>query len=250
MQKQKIIVVGDVHGEWSWERIVEKHPDGKFVFLGDYCDPYNQELAEENVVENLRRIIELKKGSPDNVVLLLGNHDIQYIYKEAEFCSRYMYPVAHEIGNLFKENIALFEKVHNFENILFTHAGITEEWFKTTFPNVESENAVSVIKESYDKKSLFACGISRWGKELYGGIFWADRREFENPLDGWVQVVGHSRVSDILLKQTGEQKVIIFCDCLMHGKYLSIETDVNCFAFYAQHIEGDEKKLVYKHPIL
>ena len=245
MQKQEIIVIGDVHGEQSWKKIREKHSGGKFVFLGDYCDPYDCGIVEEDVIENLRQIIEFKKEAPDKVVLLLGNHDIQYIYDEADFCSRYMHSVAYEIGSLFKENISLFEKVYNFGNILFTHAGITEEWYRTAFPDFEYSDAVSAINECRDTKTLFACGLARWGKELYGGIFWADRREFENPLYGWIQVAGHSKVPDILLKQTGDKEQgIIFCDCLMHGKYLSIYANLNGFTFYAQHIENDEKKLI------
>lgn len=245
MQKQKIIIIGDVHGEQVWKRIVAKHPQDKFIFLGDYCDPYNQKFAEEDIVENLKQIIEFKKEAPDNVVLLLGNHDIQYIYDEAEFCSRYMHSTANEIGTLFKENISLFQKIHNIENILFTHAGVTEEWFKTNFPNVNYKDVVSAINESCDKKSLFACGIARWGKELYGGIFWADKREFENPLYGWIQVVGHSRVPDILLKQTAIQRVIFFCDCLMNAKYLSIEKENGNFKFYVQKVGTNKSSLIY-----
>lgn len=245
MKKQKIIVIGDVHGKRSWKRIVNKHPDGNFVFLGDYCDPYDRGIAEEDIIANLQQIIEFKKETPDSVVLLLGNHDIQYIYEEAEFCSRYMHCAAYEISTLFKQNIALFEKVHNIGNILFTHAGVSEEWFKTAFPNVDYKDAVSAINQCEDRNALFACGIARWGKDLYGGIFWADRREFENPIEGWIQIVGHSKVPEILLKKVNEKSIMIFCDCLRVGKYLSIEEGENCLSIYAQQIEGNEKKILH-----
>ena len=35
-----IVVIGDVHGLTCWKDIVKVHKDSMFVFLGDYCDPY------------------------------------------------------------------------------------------------------------------------------------------------------------------------------------------------------------------
>ncbi|MCD8262709.1 MAG: hypothetical protein LUD15_15580 [Bacteroides sp.] len=40
------IAIGDIHGLTTWKGIVEKHPDCKIVFLGDYLDPY------ENIPRN------------------------------------------------------------------------------------------------------------------------------------------------------------------------------------------------------
>lgn len=245
MQKQEIIVIGDVHGEQEWKEIIKSHPNGKFIFLGDYCDPHNEKLSYNDVIENLKEIIQFKKEHSDCVTLLLGNHDIQYIYDESCKCSRYMQYVSYEIGTIFKENISLFEKVYHFKRILFTHAGVTEEWFKTTFPERNRKCIVEAINDCYDNKRLFACGIARWGRELYGGIYWADKREFEHPLNGWIQIVGHNRVQDILLKQTNEKTAIIFCDCLLHKKYLTIIQEENSLHFYIAQIGRNEKSLLY-----
>ena len=33
-------MIGDVHGLRTWEQVVKKHSNCKYVFLGDYNDPY------------------------------------------------------------------------------------------------------------------------------------------------------------------------------------------------------------------
>lgn len=245
MQKQEIIVIGDVHGERRWKDIVEKHSGGRFVFLGDYCDPYDKALPDNDVVENLKQIIEFKKEHPHSVTLLLGNHDVQYIYDRAPACSRFMVNSMDKINAIFKENVALFKQVYSSGGLLFTHAGVTEEWFQTAFPGCDGNDVVEMINKCRDRKALFACGIARWGDELYGGIFWADRREFENPLNGWTQVVGHSRVHDVLFKRTNEKTAIFFCDCLQHGKYMIIEHNGDVANFYVTQIGVEEKALLY-----
>ena len=243
--EERIIVIGDIHGERIWQEIINRHPGEKYVFLGDYCDPYNSGLSDSDVLENLKLIIRLKKERPENVTLLLGNHDIQYIHDEAYRCSRYMYDASIRISKLFKKNIMLFEKVHHIRKVLFTHAGVTKEWFITTFNNAQTEDVVHAINECRDTKALFACGLSRWGHELYGGIFWADKREFENPLEGWTQVVGHSKVSVISLKEIDKHTAILFCDCLHSGKYLIIEHCSEALYFYTARIGEEEKELLY-----
>ena len=105
MQKQEIIVIGDIHGESRWKEIVERHPGEKYIFLGDYCDPYNQDLLEDDVLNNLSQIIKFKQEHRDNVILLLGNHDMQYIDDTAELCSRYMVRINEEIEELFGSRV-------------------------------------------------------------------------------------------------------------------------------------------------
>ena len=42
----KYILIGDIHGRTQWKKIVEKEKDAdKFIFLGDYFDPYDWTLT-------------------------------------------------------------------------------------------------------------------------------------------------------------------------------------------------------------
>ena len=57
---EKIVVIGDVHGLRTWEQVVERHPDCKYVFLGDYNDPYGYAITDDEVLDNFRRLIDFK----------------------------------------------------------------------------------------------------------------------------------------------------------------------------------------------
>jgi len=76
--QHKIIVLGDTHGRSKWKEVLRKEPDAtKVVFLGDYFDSFDIPFEEQ--VENFTNILALKKEDPDKIVLLLGNHDFQYL---------------------------------------------------------------------------------------------------------------------------------------------------------------------------
>ena len=74
------IVIPDVHGRDFWRSAVRGREEEKIIFLGDYVDPYSWEGITPHVAFlELQDIIEFKKAHPDNVVLLLGNHDLGYL---------------------------------------------------------------------------------------------------------------------------------------------------------------------------
>ena len=68
------VVIGDIHGLTYWKKAVAKNPDCRYIFLGDYLDPY-EDIPRFQLIGNLKKIINLKKKLKDDVVLLLGNHD-------------------------------------------------------------------------------------------------------------------------------------------------------------------------------
>lgn len=73
----EILTISDLHG-----RTVGKEADfnayDQIVFLGDYTDSYVE--ADETIFNNLSEIILLKRREPDKFVLLIGNHDAQYLH--------------------------------------------------------------------------------------------------------------------------------------------------------------------------
>ena len=129
---KNIIVIGDVHGRTSWRKIVERHTGCRFVFLGDYCDPY-EKMPGEAVLDNLMEIIRFKQAHPDEVVLLLGNHDVHYIDYGAPLCSRINLELAWQLREIFTEHADCFQCAHSERGILFTHAGVSEAWFRQSF---------------------------------------------------------------------------------------------------------------------
>ncbi len=244
-EEERIIVIGDIHGEGAWRDIVEKHPGCKYIFLGDYCDPYNHDLSDEEVIANLCSIIEFKKLAPDDVVLLLGNHDIQYLYHEAERCSRRMEKAETQIRDLLNANISLFQWGEKVEKIVFTHAGISQGWFRFASDKADKSNIIKFITDPQNREIALACGYSRGGFAPFGGFFWADKRELTEPLSDYIQIVGHSRVPEIIFKKINEKTAIFFCDCLAMGKYLTIEQKNGSLYFYEAQLEDDKMTLLH-----
>ena len=222
---ESIVAIGDIHGMETWKDIAEEHCESRIVFLGDYLDPYGY-ITRDNQLKNLCHIIYLKIKRPDDVVLLLGNHDLHYFCEDAAIGSRYDFQIKDDASNLFLENIDLFQYAWQIDDVVFTHAGISDEWFRNDFhgdsskPIAEQLNNASVEQ----RKALFRVGRARGGERgKIGGIFWADSSELDNPLHGFTQVVGHNRVTDVTECFGVQNSRIIFCDCLRYGKYLRME---------------------------
>jgi hypothetical protein len=225
---EKIVVIGDVHGLRTWEQVVEKHPNCKYVFLGDYNDPYGHAISDEEVLDNFRRIIDFKLAHMEDVVLLLGNHDMHYKDTEiAAIGSRYNVEIAFDLMMLYDDYSHCFQNAHQEGKLLFTHAGVSEEWFVDAFQAATKKEAAWQLNHCVDKQeeALHRCGVQRGGPFPYGGIFWADKTEFEHPLQGYVQIAGHNRVDSIEIKRDSDypESSIMFCDCLQYGKYLVID---------------------------
>ena len=56
---QSTVVFGDIHGSTYWKKVVDENPGCRYIFLGDYLDPY-EDIAPEKLIENLKEIMQLK----------------------------------------------------------------------------------------------------------------------------------------------------------------------------------------------
>ena len=77
----KILIIPDCHGRWFWKNPCKEHKDEfeKIVFLGDYVSPYNYEgISNEEALNVFKEIIEFKKENLKKVVLLMGNHKVNF----------------------------------------------------------------------------------------------------------------------------------------------------------------------------
>ena len=121
----KTITIGDLHGRDTWKSI---NPDDydKIIFIGDYLDSFD--ILPVIILHNLKEIIEFKKQYPDKVVLLLGNHDVSYIFNHSG-TSGFQKGMLWDYQHLFKSNIDLFKIAYEYKNVLWTHAGVSQGWF-------------------------------------------------------------------------------------------------------------------------
>ena len=223
-----IIICPDIHCRDFYKPVLNIK-DKRIVFLGDYLDPYPWEnVTFRDGIENLKEIIQFKKDNSDRVTLLLGNHDFNYIWRR-NWASRFEPYFCKEVYQIYMDNFELFEPYKIIDDILFTHAGVSEGWYEI--------NEITDIKKFLDKQwssfvnsslgveeqsflPIFDCGRYRGGYEKYGGIFWNDLTEmdYKNPVD-YIQIFAHSQLSltgDIVNYKEGapyfEGKNMYCCD--------------------------------------
>lgn len=228
----KIVSIGDIHGRTNWKEALKIEAD-LYVFIGDYVDSFN--ISDDQILENLLEIIYLKLDEPDKYILLLGNHDIQYIYDGYQ-CSGYRSSMQRQLNILFTEYLYLFQIAYQHDNYLWTHAGISKKWWiklKEIFiaddKNLESMIAttLNVMVFSFgDKqylKEIFSCGPSSGGDRYdISGPLWArpdDIRATYPFEDNIHQIVGHTagRTIETFTKfqdKTYDNASITYIDCL------------------------------------
>ncbi len=226
----KIITIPDLHGKDCWKS-VDISLYYKVVFLGDYVDSSGKYTLEQEIT-NLEAVIELKKNHPEKIELLLGNHDILYLYFE-----RFAKPNSHYEGKeaftrIYTNNKALFSVAYQYQNHLWTHAGVSQKWLDyyadtiSTFVSKDQKSELGQILNKMYETHLHILATNsplRGGQDLYGGIFSADKTETsENILAGLHQYVGHTKMPSIL-KIGNEEGSITFLDSLnSEEKYLTM----------------------------
>jgi 3',5'-cyclic AMP phosphodiesterase CpdA len=200
----KHIVIGDLHGKDCWREINIKKYD-KVVFLGDYTDAWT--LSDLAIYQNLQNIIRLKKRNWEKVVLLLGNHDIQYLYFPRFQCSGFRPTMQRQLTALFNNNQDFFQVAYQRDDHIFTHPGITNAWYNDflRLPILEKirdeqdnlADLLNKVDQTGQRYLLHAPGYARGGQDN-GGITWADRKEtITDMLKCYHQVVGHTVVDEI-----------------------------------------------------
>ena len=206
-----MIIIPDVHGRDFWRPVIEKEKDNneKIIFLGDYVDPYPWEgISRKKSIEGLRDIIELKKSQPEKIILLLGNHDYQYIEEESRIRSRYDIVNKNLINKIFLENLDLFDLAYLDEKYLYSHSGILKPWVELSKeilgkdPKIES--IPGILNRSFHKnpqemdKILLIVSPYRGGwSRGSGSCIWGDVQEFlyypEDQYEGLYQIFGHTQ---------------------------------------------------------
>ena len=231
----KIVFIGDVHGRDCWNDIVDKETDADLIiFAGDYVSTHEY-ITPEQQIDNLLDILRYKEEHWDKVVLLRGNHDMQHLgYYWAE-CSGFFRDVCREMSKqeIVDRYLRDTQWVYVYKNILFSHAGVTERWFKDS--KCETVEEINTLPPS----ELFGfrpCKMSDYYgiSETQGPTWIRPQTLIEYALPGWIQVVGHTttkkviNIKDELKKQYDDYNEnypdIWICDCLPR-EYLVIEND-------------------------
>ena len=223
--KNQIIVLGDIHGRKEWKTILKKEPNAtKVIFLGDYFDSFD--VPFETQVENFIDILALKKSDPNKFILLLGNHDFQYLPYVTEHYSGYQAENKNHISALIDSAVeeGLIKVCYKYNKWIFSHAGITKTWFKNCNGDIKNiEDSINEMFLIHPNYFFFTEGInhSNCGDDVTQSPLWVRPHSLlENRIDGYKQVVGHTRQKNIILYD------VMFIDTLEYGnEYLIINND-------------------------
>lgn len=208
-----MLIVPDIHGRDFWKEPVHDALGKEHIlFLGDYLDPYGYEgISATEAYARFREILGLKKEHPDEVTLLLGNHDLHYVDGRM-VGSRYDFTRGGMIQRDIISNANLFQIAHETEmagrKFLFTHAGILRGWLlsrRNILGDVQAGREGATLNALWwdgDMRfrlltALNAIPRERGGDSLFGSPVWADVEEWaddeEYELPGIYQVFGHSQ---------------------------------------------------------
>jgi predicted MPP superfamily phosphohydrolase len=202
MANFKTISIGDIHGKDVWkEAIIHIDSFDKVIFVGDYVDSFDVTGVVQK--HNLLEIIELKKQYPNKVILLLGNHDVQYMHFPNYRCSGFQSVLSIDYTQIFRENRELFQAAYQIGNNIWTHAGIHIGWYNEyckKYQELHPEMTLAdILNHDYElnKPWIFVVGHLRGGRHNVGGPLWLDRRQLWNkPILDYHQIVGHTRITD------------------------------------------------------
>lgn len=218
----KTLVLGDIHGHDSWEYIVSRECNNvdRIIFLGDYFDSFT--IDPKSQLVNFKKILDFKNDCKKEVVLLLGNHDWHYINNNERYSGKNEWTAINSsklLLDCFDDRIFNLCFIDN--NIVFSHAGISNTWLnKWCDGDVINCNLDFINYNALD----FTYG-SKWN--VYGdckesGPLWIRPYSL---LHDWsekikYQVVGHTHNDSL----TVYDNKLYICDCI-ENNYLIIDEE-------------------------
>lgn len=267
----KYRIIGDLHGRTNWHQLIEPFDENTmYVFVGDYTDPYEWEgVTFKQMIVEINKIFDFKREHPDNVVLLYGNHDLDYILgsRSTSRSERIQYRFDIICG-LFADNKNLFHGVayQVSDKYLITHAGVTYTWYtrRCEFDkdNIGKESLADVCKHINDlwfsgkdgkEKFDFQHNTSRFSD--YYGDYKTHSPLWVRPWALWgdnllgfsgdkIQIIGHTAFDDNLNDgwEDTYNRIAIFCT----EKEPATSDEIDSGLYILDGL--DKCKLVYNKP--
>jgi len=240
----KTVVIGDTHGRSLWKLIINQEQDAdRIIFIGDYFDSFD--IKGEEQLNNFLDIIEFKKSTDKEVIMLIGNHDYHYFPEVGENgTSGYQSVFSHQIKPIIDANREHLQMAYKFDEFLFSHAGVSSKFMDSVFGKGEwqLETMVEQLNELFKYKPLkFGFGeavsmkkmsyLDPYGDNTEQSPIWirprslmaANRDTLRTKI---IQVVGHTAVKkldiDGAMKAAGGRYYLIDCQETT-GEYLVIQ---------------------------
>ena len=267
----KILAIGDVHNHWvQAQSIIDKYIDThKIVLCGDYWDDWNDTAID---AEQTARWVKQCLANP-NIIMLMGNHDINYAYfnlrtssnlgDQIYDCSGYSPAKDDAINRIMSnEDWNRVRIAHKQNGFWFSHAGFHPFWFSSPPYGMDDEiieiklkKIQKAIEDREFSNELGAAGKCRGGIHRVGGLLWRDQKQesytgsYWNDESGIKQVSGHTPMRNgIDVEETRNKGLCIDIDCglsqvleiLEDGTYNIIDTGLENF-YRASERKFDEQ---------
>jgi len=233
---RKLIVIGDIHGRDIWNNIVDHENPSKgdtVVFMGDYWDSYDIPAWKQTL--NFQQIVEFKEHSDAEVIMLYGNHEHSYLGNDPVGYTGHQYEIASQIKEelVFLRRTGFIQMAFSYDDLLFTHAGVSSKWLQKHLPQTTMETLVSDLNELFKTKlSAFDfAGLDPYGDSQESSPIWIRQisllrsNKSETIRKHFRQVFGHTPMDDLNLetykKYLGGRYIPV--DALDNGQYLIYE---------------------------
>jgi hypothetical protein len=230
----KTVVIGDIHGRSIWKLIVHMENPDRVIFIGDYFDSFD--IKGEEQLNNFLDIIEYKKSSGKEVIMLIGNHDHHYFPEIGDTgTSGYQPMFSYQINPVLDANREHLQMAYQMDEFLFSHAGVSSVFMDQTFGvnGWKVETIADDLNEMFKyRPGVFSFnGLDPYGDDTYQTPIWIRPRSLMKANKStlrtrFIQVVGHTQVKKLDLvgaeKSAGGRYYLI--DCLgTSGEYLVIQ---------------------------
>ena len=162
----KTVVIGDIHGRSIWKLIVNMENPDRVIFIGDYFDSFDIKGTEQ--LDNFLDIIEYKKTSGKEVILLVGNHDHHYYPEIGDTgTSGYQSIFSYQISPVLDANREHLQVTYQMDEFLFTHAGVSSVFMDEVF-GVDGWK-IETLAEQLNEMFIYRPGVFSFnGLDPYG----------------------------------------------------------------------------------
>lgn len=189
----KVFVIPDIHLKpWMLDTADKQISAGNYdtiVFLGDLVDDWDQQENIGLYEEIFDTLAEFIRKHP-RFLYCYGNHDVSYKWKALE--TGYSNTARDTVLAGFKRIYDIlppehFAYIHRIDNVLFSHAGLTEPFVRTFFPDHDLEfNDLLARINSFGKHEMWNNASPIWARPQPGHI--------KLYPEEFLQVVGHTPV--------------------------------------------------------
>lgn len=192
----KYLVIPDIHLKLE---IIEQAnvamETGKFdsaIFLGDFVDDWD-EGNNVGLYEKTLNAVTSFMRKYTNSKICLGNHDVSYLWQLQEsgysdIAEVTVNKIISEIIKEFKDRVAI---MHKIDNVIFSHAGLTQPWLMRYCADAMGDfNYIVDAVNTMSPSKLWDANSPLWARPDNEG-----RVRFYSK--DYLQVVGHSPVGRV-----------------------------------------------------